>query len=71
MLTTAILGLLNHNQVFYATKMTQLVAFDVDKKALKYESVSSYSENDSHMPKGKKTNKSIYTDKIAKDLVNS
>ena len=51
--------------------MTQLVAFDAEKKALKYESVSSYCESDSRISKNIITNKSTYTDKIAKHLVNS
>ena len=73
MLSTAILGLLNHRQVFYATKMAQLVTFEQECASLSDEDSNiSYSENDEKDFKGKdRTNKSIYTDRIAKDLINS
>ena len=43
MLTTAMFGLLNRNQMFYASKMTQLVASD-GKRA--YDSDLSYSDDE-------------------------
>ena len=64
MFTTAILGLLSRNQVFYVSKMTQLVAYDHEK-----DEDSDGSESDKE--KGKKTNRSIFSDRIAKDLINS
>ena len=46
MLTTAVLGLLNRNQAFYATQMTQLVAYDDERAVLDRESEFRYSESD-------------------------
>ena len=43
MLTTAMFGLLNRNQMFYASKMTQLVASD-GKRA--YDSDLGYSDDE-------------------------
>ena len=46
MLTTAVLGLLNDNQILYATKMSRLVTYE-DKQALLTESSdNSPSESD-------------------------
>ena len=51
--------------------MTQLVAFDDEKNVMFGNSDSSNSENDEAQASKKQTNKSLYTDKIAKNLVNS
>ena len=46
MLTTAIFGLLNRKQAFFATKMTQLLVYDDDQKAAAKFSDFSNSENE-------------------------
>ena len=71
MLTTAVLGLLNRNQVFYASKMTQLVAYDEERKLLEKDSEFSFSDNNIDRADDKETSKSTFTDRIAKDLINS
>ena len=71
MLTTAILGLLNRNQIMYATRMSRLVTFE-DKQALLAETSdlsSSASESDPF--DGKTSTKSTYYNNLAKDLVKS
>ena len=70
MLTTAVFGLLSHEQAFYASKMTQMVVND-DKNAKIDQKSDSYSGSDSNQEGQKRTHKSIYTDRIAKDLINS
>ena len=70
MTTMAILGLLNRKQVFYTTKLTQLVAYDDERAVLQGESERSYSENED-MAKMKKTSRRAFTDRIAVDLVSS
>ena len=70
MLTTAVLGLLNHEQAFYASKMTQLVVYD-DEKTDMNEKSDSYSESDSNQVGQERTNESFYKNKIAKDLIDS
>ena len=71
MLTTAFLGLLNHKQVFYASKMTQLVVYENKQADMNENSDSCYSESNSNQVGHKRTNKSIFTNKIATDLINS
>lgn len=68
MTTMAILGLLNRKQVFYTTKLTQLVAYDDERAVLQGESERSYSENED-MVKMKKTSRQLFADRIAVDLV--
>ena len=59
MLTTAIFGLLNRNQMFYASKMTQLVASDV-KRA--YDSDWSFSDDEQDFVGISHVNKKIFTE---------
>ena len=71
MLTTAILGLLNRNQIMYATRMSRLVTFE-DKQALLAETSDlSSSANESDPFDGKTSTKSTYYNNLAMDLVNS
>ena len=71
MLTTAIFGLLNRNQIFFASKMTQLAVYDDKSALLNVDSDISYSENDEDLVSKKQTSKSIYAGRIAKNLINS
>ena len=71
MLTTAVFGLLNRNQAFYAANMTQLRVFDYESSALSNVSDFSDSESEENKDSDKKTLKSTYRDKIAKNIVTS
>ena len=71
MLTTAVFGLLNRNQAFYAAKMTQLRIFDYESSALSNVSNFSDSESEENKDSDKKTLKKSYRDKIAKNIVTS
>ena len=68
--TMAILGLLNRNQLFYASKMSQLVASDNDQRTKdNFDSDISFCEDEQQtLANNGQTKKSIFTDKIAKDL---
>ena len=70
MTTMAILGLLNRKQIFYTTKLTQLVAYDDERAVLDGESERSYSENED-LAKMKKTSRRTFADRIAADLISS
>ena len=71
MLTTAILGLLNGNQILYATRMSRLVTFEDKQALLAVSSDPSSSANDSGPLDSKKSAKSTYYNNLAKDLTNS
>ena len=71
MLTTAILGLLNGNQILYATRMSRLVTFEDNQALLVENSDPSSSANDSDPIDDKESNKSTYYDNLAKHLINS
>ena len=71
MLTTAVFGLLNRNQAFYAANMTQLRVFDYESAALSNVSDFSDSESEENKDSDKKTLKSTNRDKIAKNIVTS
>ena len=71
MLTTAVFGLLNRNQAFFAANMTQLRVFDYESAALSNVSDFSDSESEENKDSDKKILKSTYTDKIAKNIVTS
>ena len=71
MLTTAVLGLLNRNQILYATRMSRLVTFE-DKQALLAElSDRSSSDSDSDPFNNKTSTKTAYYNNLAKDLIKS
>ena len=69
--TLAIFGLLNRNQLFYASKMSQLVASNDYRTNENCDSDSSFCEDEQQLANSRQTKKSIFTDKIAKDLAYS
>ena len=72
MLTTAILGLLNRNQILFVTRISRLVTFKNKQALLAVSSDLSPSETESDAFDNKKsTEKSTYYNNLAKDLVNS
>ena len=72
MLTTAILGLLNRNQILFVTRISRLVTFEDEQALLAESSDLSQSEIESEAFDSKTlTKKSTYYNNLAKDLVNS
>ena len=72
MLTTAILGLLNRNQILFVTRISRLVTFEDEQALLVESSDLSQSEIESEeFEKKTSTKKSTDYNNLAKDLVNS
>ena len=72
MLTTAILSLLSGKQIYYASKMAQMVTYDEDEKGgPQGDSDNSYSDGDTDLLGNIHTSKSMFVDRIAKDLISS